>query len=179
MRGRLLLVHIWKLGHDQLVAVFGVITTQLNYIVVAFLNILRTPDWSKTEILSSISVELSWVESSDHSARRAVITLKAWSQRPIRLNSTQLASRVELSWVESSRIVRVITARRALWSLLRPDSTQLDWIWRKYFSFWPVGGVLNMFTNSTTRWVESDRALWSRQKLRPTGRDPVFSRGPI
>jgi len=102
MRGRLLLVHIWKLGHDQLVAVFGVITTQLNYIVVAFLNILRTPDWSKTEILSSISVELSWVESSDHSARRAVITLKAWSQRPIRLNSTQLASRVELSWVELS-----------------------------------------------------------------------------
>jgi len=49
----------------------------------------------------------------DHSARRD----------STQLNSTQLA--VELSWVELSRVGRVIMLSRALWSLSRRDSTQL------------------------------------------------------
>ena len=67
----------------------------------------------------------------------------AWSQRPIRLNSTRLVVEflnmfrtrrlaknwdffVDFSRVELSRVVRVITAPDALWSLLRSDSTQLN-----------------------------------------------------
>ena len=73
-----------------------------------------------------------------------------------RLDSTQLA--VELSWV-----LRVITftSRRAMWmwSLLELVHVQ----------FFASLVSLNKFRISTTSWVsESDRAVWSREKLQPT-----------
>jgi hypothetical protein len=63
----------------------------------------------------------------------------ARSHCPIRFISTRLNSTdseifrtarlagFQLSWVELNWIVSVITLRRAVWSLLRSDSTQLSW----------------------------------------------------
>jgi len=77
-------------------------------------------------------------------------TLKPWSQRPTGLNSTQLNS-TQLnstdSWLELSWVLRVITSRRAMWSLLELNSTEI-------VQFFVSLGVLNMFRLSTTSWVE-------------------------
>jgi len=96
--------------------------------------------------------KLNWTELKDCSVLN-IVSLKPWSERPIRLNSTG-------SWVELSRIVRAIIAPDALWSLLRLRKTEKP-------IFFVSRRVLNMFGNYATElsWVESDLALWSRPKL--------------
>ena len=75
--------------------------------------------------------------------------LKLWSERPTRLNSTQLV--VELSWVESDH--KYVHSA----SGLRLTTTEIDKI-RPVFA---RRGVLNMFRILRLSWVESDRALWT------------------
>ena len=110
-------------------------------------------DHSSTSACAAQSAMAAQVESGrcavlrpDHSARRDSTLL----------NST--------SWVES---------RRALWSLLRPDSTQLNWL----ASFCQFLSVLNISVELS--WVESSCRSEHSARSDSTGRlhyscDPVF-----
>jgi len=74
-------------------------------------------------VVLSIGPSKNWVTTCVHSARSDTTQLSRWNAE----NVQNLATDKQLTvWVELSRIVRVFIATRALWTLSRSNSTQLN-----------------------------------------------------